>query len=593
VDKRTVVAIALIGLIIIILPWYMKQIGGNAPKQTEMEETVSQRETVPGVEAGKLTEASKKEEYPPVETGQVLANIKEVDPREIKVESDLFRGVIDTKGAVLTSWDIKPRLKNPQEQEWVKLLPTIVESGALSLSFPYNGREICTDELVFESNDQPLVLNASRQEGSLMFSAVTAEGLRIVKEFLFHYRKQSFGLRVKIEGAGIFDEGRQYTLWWNPGLRPTEKKHKDDLSEKRHKDDLSSFDAYVMLGDELVKTSFGRKQVIVDSAFSGDTKWMATKTKYFLMAMLPPQDVDGLGVKINWVFQKENKETDSPEQRAIGGGIHMPLQRGMCDHSWEIYLGPMDYFTLQEYGRGLERTVYLGRSVLRWIGLLFLRFFILLYRLVPNYGVVIIVFSIVVKAVFYPLSRKSIASIRKMQEIQPEMKKLQAKHKKDPAKLRTATMELYRKNKVSPVSGCFPMLLQMPVFFALYAVFRNTIELRGASFLWIKDLSAPDTVFYLPASIPFYGNAVNIMPIIMAVTMFIQQKISMKDPQQKIMVYMMPFFLFFIFNNISSGLVLYWTMFNLLQILQERIYTHHQTVDLVSENQESEKERKA
>ncbi|MCK4272785.1 membrane protein insertase YidC, partial [bacterium] len=347
-DKRTVVAIALIGLIIILLPWYMKQIGGNAPKQLEMEETVSQRETAPGVEAGKLAEATRKGEYPPVETGQVLANIKEVDPREIKVESDLFRGVIDTRGAVLTSWDIKPRLRNPQEQEWVKLLPTIVESGALSLSFPYNGREICTDELVFESKDEPLVLSDSRPEGSLMFSAVTADGLRIMKEFLFHHRKQSFGLRVKIEGAGIFDDGRQYTLWWNPGLRPT---------EKRQKDDLSSFAAYAMLGDELIKTSFGRKQVIVDSTFSGNTKWMATQTKYFLMAMLPPQDVDGLGMKINWVFQKENKETDSPEQRAIGGGIHMPLQRGMCDHSWEIYLGPMDYFTLQEYGRGLERTV--------------------------------------------------------------------------------------------------------------------------------------------------------------------------------------------------------------------------------------------
>jgi YidC/Oxa1 family membrane protein insertase len=172
-----------------------------------------------------------------------------------------------------------------------------------------------------------------------------------------------------------------------------------------------------------------------------------------------------------------------------------------------------------------------------------------------------------------------------MQEIQPEIKKLQEKYKKDPMKLQKATMELYRKNSVNPASGCFPLLLQMPVFFALYAVFSNTVELRGASFLWIKDLSAPDAVFRLPWEIPLYGDHFAIMPAIMAITMFIQQKISMKDPKQAYMVYAMPLFLFLIFNKISSGLVLYWTMFNVLQIAQESLHPHKPTV--ISSEQEN------
>jgi len=305
------------------------------------------------------------------------------------------------------------------------------------------------------------------------------------------------------------------------------------------------------------------------------------------MAMIPPPDVNGLGVEIRGQYQPKDKEKDIPEERILSAGMRMPMRAGQCQHRWRIYLGPMDYFALKDFHIGLERTVYLGRSVLHWIGLLILYFFVRLYQWIPNYGVVIIIFSLVVKGVFYPLTRKSIASIRKMQEIQPEIKKLQEKHRKDPAKLQKATMDLYRKNSVNPASGCFPLLLQMPVFFALYAVFRNTIELRGASFLWIKDLSAPDAVLRLPWEIPFYGNHFAIMPVIMAVTMFVQQKISMKDPKQAYMVYAMPLFLFILFNNISSGLVLYWTMFNVLQIIQESLHPHKPMV-VTSEQEVSE-----
>jgi YidC/Oxa1 family membrane protein insertase len=256
----------------------------------------------------------------------------------------------------------------------------------------------------------------------------------------------------------------------------------------------------------------------------------------------------------------------------------MELDDGRCDHRWTVYVGPMDYFTLKDLGIGLERTVNLGRWVLRWIGKVILYAFVNIHKVLPNYGLVIIVFSILVKTLFYPLTRKSIASIRKMQELQPEIKKLQKKYKDDPAKLQKATMELYRQYNVNPASGCLPLLLQMPVFIAMFDVVRNTIVLRGARFLWIKDLSAPDAILRLPREIYFIGDKVNLLPIIMAVAMFIQQKKSMRDPKQAMMVYIMPLFLFFLFYKFSSGLVLYWTMFNLLQLIQETIHPHKPTV---------------
>ena len=563
-DKRTVAAIVLIGLIIILYPWYLRLLGLAPVTPAEKEEVVSQQQAV--------QEEKEKSSLAPQEAQQIITQIKKTQPRLLAIESPIFRGTIDTRGAVLTSWEIKPRLRKAEDQEWVKLLPTFMEEGALGISMLIDGNRVNMDELVFESQDDCITLSAVKPEGSLKLTAETAEGLRVVKEFFFHYRRYSIGLNLKIAGAKDLGDGRQYTLWWKPGLRPTERKRKDDLS---------AFAAYTMLGDEVVKSRFSAGQAIKDSSFTGNTKWLAVQTKYFLMAMIPPREVNGLGVKISGLYEKEGEEEEQVEQRIISAGIHMPLQAGECDHRWEIYVGPIDYFVLKEYDLGLERIVNLGFKYIRWIGLLILRFFVTLHEAIPNYGVVIILFSIVIKVLFYPLTRKSFDSMEKMREIQPKISELREKYKNDPAQLNKATIELYRKYKINPASGCFPMLLQMPVFIALYAVFRNTIELRGERFLWIKDLSAPDTVFHLPMKLPLYGDAFNILPVIMAVTMFLQQKASMKDPKQAYMVYLMPIFLFFLFNNFSSGLVLYWTLFNLLTLLQEQL-RHRRKAAIVS-----------
>jgi YidC/Oxa1 family membrane protein insertase len=569
-------AIVLIGLVLIIssTSWYRRFVGGPEREGPVKQEVVRKEEEPP--EPALESQEAERGTDEDVLTALVTSS-EDVEAKQIYIRGDLFQGTIETRGALVSAWEIKPRDREPESQQWVQLLPTWAQEGALSLAVPVDGQIIDLNDLVYRADRDTLWLSAGNRQETLSLTAATQQGLVVTKEFTFYNDKYIFELRITMEGAEQLGEARTYTLWWKPGLSDTEDKRDDDLR---------SFAAHTMMGDVIEKSKFKGK-AIPDSSFTGDTKWFAIQTKYFLMAMIPPREVDGLGVMIDSRFQEKDKDKEIEEERIIGGAIHMPLQGGRCDHRWRIYIGPMDYFRLKDLGIGLEKTVYLGRSVLRWIGMAILHFFVNAYKIIPNYGVVIIIFSILVKALFYPLTRKSIASIRKMQEIQPEIKKLQAKYKKDPAKLQKATMELYRKYNVNPASGCFPMLLQMPVFFALYAVFRNTIELRGASFLWIKDLSAPDTVYQLSKPLWIYGDKVNILPIIMAVTMFIQQKISMRDPKQAYMVYVMPLFLFFIFNNISSGLVLYWTMFNLLHILQESLHPHKPTV-IVSEEDGAE-----
>jgi YidC/Oxa1 family membrane protein insertase len=162
--------------------------------------------------------------------------------------------------------------------------------------------------------------------------------------------------------------------------------------------------------------------------------------------------------------------------------------------------------------------------------------------------------------------------MKKMQTLQPKLTELREKYGSDPQRLNKETMKLYKESGVNPLGSCLPMVLQMPLLFALFNVFRTTIELRGEGFVfWIKDLSMPDTVATLPFSLPLYGDAVNILPLFMGATMLIQQKMSSTDPKQKAMVYMMPIFLTLLFNSFPSGLNLYYALFNIMSIIQQKI----------------------
>lgn len=229
-----------------------------------------------------------------------------------------------------------------------------------------------------------------------------------------------------------------------------------------------------------------------------------------------------------------------------------------------IYCGPQNYGILKDIGLGFEGIIHYG--TFDFISSALLRVMDFFHKITRNWGVALILLSVFIYIFLYPLTLKQMRSMRQMQELQPKIEALKKAHKDNPTKQNKEIMEFYRKNKVNPMGGCLPMLLQIPIFFGLYQALSRSIALKGSGFLWIKDLAEPDRLFLLPQPLPFLGNEINLLPILMAVAMFFQQKLSLKTntaggqamEQQKMMLVLMPVIFGVIFYHFPSGLALYW-----------------------------------
>ncbi len=238
-----------------------------------------------------------------------------------------------------------------------------------------------------------------------------------------------------------------------------------------------------------------------------------------------------------------------------------------------IYAGPQKYETLKSFDQGFEdmlsRGVFGLFKIWLLIGLKFLNQF------THNFGWAIILLTLLIKGLFTPLTHLSFESMKKMQALQPKLKSLQERYKNDAQKLNKEMMELYKRNKVNPMMGCLPILMQVPIFIAFNQVFGETIELKGAPFIgWIRDLSEPDRFFSLPFTLPFLGNAIHLLPILMIGSMVWQQKLTPQagsTPEQTKMMSFMPIIFGFMFYSMPSGLVLYWFVNNMLSIIHQTI----------------------
>ena len=307
--------------------------------------------------------------------------------------------------------------------------------------------------------------------------------------------------------------------------------------------------------------------------YIGNIDWAAMQSKYFSIVIKPYQQT-----------------VSSTVSKLPNNNVFIDLQYDINElaagetisQKFLLYAGPADVKLMATYNVGIEKSVNIGMfgdisRLLIWI-------LNTLYNITRNYGIAIILLAILVSIILYPLTLKSFKSMKQMQIVQPKMEKLRKEYKDNPQKLNKEIMELYKKHKVNPFGGCLPMLLQMPIFIALYQAFIRAIELRDARFLWIKDLSQPDRAFFIPSGTGNSGIPVNILPILMAITMYFQQKVSMAasihpvtdgkkedvlQQQQKMMTIMMPILFGFIFYNMPSGLVLYWFVNTLIMFYQQ------------------------
>jgi YidC/Oxa1 family membrane protein insertase len=254
----------------------------------------------------------------------------------------------------------------------------------------------------------------------------------------------------------------------------------------------------------------------------------------------------------------------------ISGGVY----------EFDVYAGPQDASLMKKQGGDIHKIVaFSGIALFNWLAM-FMYSYVLpfLYMILKSWGLAIIAIALLIYGVTYPLTIKSMMSMKRMQQMQPKIKAIQERFKNDPQKLNAEIMDIYRREKINPLSGCLPMLLQMPIFFVLYQVLWRSFYFKGEKFLWIKDLTTPDRLFTMPFSLPFLGNEFNILPLVMGVVMFIQQKISSSSTvttdeqqamQQKMMLYIMPIFMTFIFYKFASGLCLYFVVFYSLSALTQ------------------------
>ncbi|MFO1501956.1 MAG: membrane protein insertase YidC [Verrucomicrobiota bacterium] len=314
-------------------------------------------------------------------------------------------------------------------------------------------------------------------------------------------------------------------------------------------------------------------------AGSSNVVWVSVQNQFFTIIAVPAQPAPAaVGRKVT--LPPPTREQMASEPKAISnphgfeagfaypGGVVGPNQT--VERQFDIYTGPKEYNTLARLPKNMDLVMGFGG---------FFGFFAKALLLSMNglhamglpYGVAIIVITVVIKLLFWPLTQASTRSMKRMQQLQPQMKALQEKYKDDPRKMNMKLMEFMRENKVSPLGGCLPMLLQIPVFFGFYRMLQSAIELRGARFLWACDLSQPDTLFVLPG----LNFPVNPLPLVMGATMLWQARLTPPSPgmdpvQQKIMKYMPLMFMVFLYN-FSAGLTLYWTVQNLLTIAQMKL----------------------
>lgn len=421
-----------------------------------------------------------------------------------------------------------------------------------------------TDQMLFaQTNSSNSHFVSEGNAHTLRYEFVVEDGRRLVYEYQFNSENYTITLDVYFDGIQQYISDRNIEFAWKSRLNTTERSR---TSEAEYTS------AFVYSGGVLEKyneTNAGRKESIIN----GNVDWVASKTKFFTQIIKP--DVPGTGAVITSEIDGETSSELTNHHYTSTLRTRIPTENALRFH---LYVGPLEYYTLREFDSMAYDMVDVGYAILNWFSEPLVKYVVLpvittLGDLTGNFGLAIIIFAFLIKLVLYPLTKKSFESMAAMRELQPEMKALQDKFKEDPKKQQEATLKLFKKAKVNPLGGCLPNLLQLPVLVTLWKFFQNSIEIRGEAFLWASDLSAPDVIISLPFTIPFMGDYIAGFVLLMTASMVVQMQVSgqggASNPQMKILQYVFPFMLMFIFNQLSSGLSLYYLVYNVLSIGQQ------------------------
>ena len=569
-DKKTLQAFLLIGLILMAMPYYYRMIGISPEEEGQ---TISQNDSL-FVEQNNAPQTTNNETIQNTQENTNQRFSKTNVEEKIDIETNLFNAIISSNsGGSIKSFILKDYSLN--DSTLVNLVINGLNDKNLVLSYSnFIGENISLDHNWKLINNNYGYNNIKIEQNPLELTFQTSvNNSTVEKKLVFYPNKYFVDIMVNFKSLSNSISQNRVNLMWKGGV---------PMTEPNPKDEGTFYASNISQGKEISKHN-KKKNLFL----TGATDWVSTRSKYFTTAIIPKSPSNYgeiLSFNDSNTYNQIINSNVNNSKLFIDGNVpiyHTKIGFDSNDFiEATLYLGPLQYDNLKEFNVGLENTMSFGIAPIRGIGRAVLSLLTFLYKYIPNYGMVLIVFSILVKLLVYPLTKKSYQSMKAMTSIQPEVQKLRDKYKNDPQRVSQETLKLYKTHGVNPLGGCLPMLLQMPLLFALFIVFRSTIELRGAPFLfWIDDLSRPDALIDLPFFIPLYGDQISILPLIMGLSMFVQQKMSTvsANPQQKMMTQFMSVFMIVLFNQFPSGLNLYYTLFNILTILQQRFINRDST----------------
>ncbi len=579
-DKRSILALVLITVLIIVWLFWNQSVHKRAvePRPKDTSELTEKKPAAEDIEEVKDTAKAPGKVLPEDErvitTADTIGQISEDSLRAVEkfgrwfahlskgneqrfiFENDLVKSQWTNKGASVKRWWLKEYdMWNGHTTQLVK-----DRTGQLYTTFlTMDGKKIDSRDLYYDFNIKNDNIKLSGNDSITVTGVLKIdENREIIKRITFYGNKYHFNTEIEVRNLDEILTTRGYDFRWTGGMV---------FQEENSVDEATSSLGMISLGGDIQELDAGDAEP-EDLSLEGRIEFAAIKLKYFGVGImpLPYKNFDGIvDLRGETVYLKR----DNGQNKILDLSFRVPYrQGGTKSNSFLIYVGPLEYDILKEIN--LEEMVNLGfRFGIRQIGEFFmLPIFNFIHKFIPNYGFAIIIFSILMKILLYPLSIKQMQSARKMQLLGPEMNKIREKYKEDQQKQQKEIMKLYSDYGINPMGGCLPLLLQMPILYALWSVLRSAIELRQEPFiLWIDDLSTPDVIFsipWFPVIQHFSGLA-----LLMGITLFIQQKMTITDPRQKGLVYMMPVMFTLMFSAFPSGLNLYYFMFNLLGIGQQ------------------------
>ena len=552
-DRKTLTGFILIGAILLLWPSYLELV---SPSEKTQEELVVPNQS--------LVDEYAQPDKP--QANKPKTAINSAPTSSVEVDAGLFVTTINnSNGGSFASYNLSDHLK---EGESFLNLIDINNSNNLTVSFiDQSGTVILLDDNWNLFSGASTKLNKENPSTTLSYYTFY-KGKRIEKHITLNFNSYRMDVIVDLQNIKTESLDGKYTLTWDGGLPESEGKQ-DAMFMEGLVGQAGNIESFRVGSAGFFGSSDTSKIEKETKQYVGQSDFVGYRTKYFGMFFVP---------------QKTDVVEITKYPAVNRAAVDVSVSQDINFDKNTLYLGPLDYGKVADLNVGLEEKI-LGWQWLSSVSWLVYSTMMLLYSFIPNYGLVVVLFAVLIKLITYPLMAKQLRSSKKMQEISPELNNIKLKYKNNPTLQQQKIAALFQENKINPLAGCLPLLIQMPVLMSVFMVFRNTIEFRGESFfLWISDLSSADTLLFIA------GVPLNILPFLMAASMFYTMKLSSagqpsggdpaQEATQQMMKYMFPGMMFFLFYSFPSGLNLYYLCFNIMQILQQRIINSEKTSTL-------------